>query len=73
MCWLNVDASKISQVVKGEMLAKATYQRSAEGPVVIGETGADGKYIEIENTGRKVSPHTASHSDSLLRQATDTR
>jgi len=43
----------VSQVVKGEMSAKTTYQRSAKGPVSIAECGADGKFIVIENTGRK--------------------
>jgi len=43
----------MSQVVKGEMSAKTTYQRSAKGPVSISECAADGKYITLENTGRK--------------------
>lgn len=45
---------KMSQVVKGEMSAKTTYQRSAKGPVSISECSADGKFITMENTGRKV-------------------
>ena len=50
-----VDSSlKVSQVVKGEMSAKTTYQRSAKGPVSVNECAADGKYIALENTGRKV-------------------
>jgi intermediate filament protein if len=44
---------RMSQVVKGEMSAKTTYQRSAKGPVSIAECSADGKYIALENTGRK--------------------
>ena len=36
------------------MSAKTTYQRSAKGPVTISECSADGKYIAIENTGRRV-------------------
>lgn len=44
---------KVSQVVKGEMSAKTTYQRSAKGPVSISECSADGKFITLENTGRK--------------------
>merc|ERR1719283_737653 len=44
---------KVSQVVKGEMSAKTTYQRSAKGPVSIMECSADGKYIALENTSRK--------------------
>jgi hypothetical protein len=47
-------ALKVSQVVKGEMSAKTTYQRSAKGPVSIAECSSDGKYICLENTGRKV-------------------
>jgi len=44
---------RVSQVVKGEMSAKTTYQRSAKGPVTISECSADGKYVAIENTGRR--------------------
>jgi intermediate filament protein if len=40
-------------MIKGEMSAKTTYQRSAKGPVSIPECAPDGKYITIENTGRK--------------------
>jgi len=43
-------------VMKGEMSAKTTYQRSAKGPVAIAECAADGKSITIENTGRKEEP-----------------
>jgi len=46
-------ALRVSQVVKGEMSAKTTYQRSAKGPVSIAECSADGKFIIVENTGRK--------------------
>lgn len=44
---------KVSQVVKGEMSAKTTYQRSAKGPVSISECDAGGKFIQLDNTGRK--------------------
>jgi intermediate filament protein if len=47
------DATKVSQITKGEMSAKTTYQRSAKGPVAIGEIAADGKFVQLENTGRK--------------------
>jgi len=47
-----LDASR--NVLKGDMSAKTTYQRSARGPVAIAECSADGKSITIENTGRKV-------------------
>jgi len=46
--------SRGSHLMKGEMSAKTTYQRSAKGPVSIAECSADGKFIVIENTGRKV-------------------
>jgi intermediate filament protein if len=35
------------------MSAKTTYQRSAKGPVSIAECSADGKFVVLENTGRK--------------------
>jgi len=44
---------RVSQVLKGEMSAKTTYQRSAKGPISISECAADGKFIALENTGRK--------------------
>jgi len=44
--------TRVSQVMKGEMSAKTTYQRSAKGPISISETAADGKFIALENTGR---------------------
>jgi len=45
--------TRVSQVMKGEMSAKTTYQRSAKGPISISEVSADGKFISLENTGRK--------------------
>ncbi|CAH1785440.1 unnamed protein product [Owenia fusiformis] len=50
------DDMKVSQVVKGEMSAKTTYQRSAKGPVSISECSPDGKYVALENTGKKDEP-----------------
>lgn len=44
---------KVNQVVKGEMSAKTTYQKSAKGPVAVAECSADGKFIVLDNTGRK--------------------
>ncbi|ESN91852.1 hypothetical protein HELRODRAFT_90252, partial [Helobdella robusta] len=44
---------RMSQLIKGEMSAKTTYQRSAKGPISIAECATDGKFITIENTGRK--------------------
>jgi len=43
----------VSQSVRGNITAKTTYQRSAKGPVTIGECAADGSYISLENTSRK--------------------
>jgi len=51
--WLD-STMRVSQVVKGEMSAKTTYQKSAKGPVSISECSPDGKYIMLENSGRKV-------------------
>jgi intermediate filament protein if len=47
------EAALSAAPVKGEMSAKTTYQKSAKGPVSIPECGSDGKYISLENTGRK--------------------
>jgi len=46
-------AFRPSQVIKGEMSAKTTYQKSAKGPVAIPECSTDGKFVMLENTGRK--------------------
>jgi len=43
----------VSQSVRGNITAKTTYQRSAKGPVNIGECAADGSYISLENTSRR--------------------
>jgi len=42
----------VSQTLRGNITAKTTYQRSAKGPVNIGECSPD--FITVENTGRKV-------------------
>jgi len=41
------------RVQKGEISAKTTYQKSAKGPVSITECSNDGKYVALENTGRR--------------------
>ncbi|ESO03062.1 hypothetical protein HELRODRAFT_173940 [Helobdella robusta] len=46
-------ALNVNQVVKGDMLARTTYQRSAKGPIAIAESSPDGTYICLENTGRR--------------------
>lgn len=47
------DNVKVSQTTKGEMSAKTTFQRSAKGPIAIAEISAEGKFLVLENTGRK--------------------
>jgi len=47
------DTVSVKQVVRGEMSAKTTHQRSAKGPTAIGDCAVDGKFITLENTGRK--------------------
>lgn len=46
-------ASDLGGAFKGEMSARTTYQRSAKGPITIVECSADGKFLTLENTGRK--------------------
>jgi len=41
------------RLVKGETATRTSFQRSAKGNVSISETAPDGKYIILENTGRK--------------------
>jgi intermediate filament protein if len=47
------DSTKVSQTTKGEMSAKTTFQRSAKGPIAIAEVSGEGKFLVLENTGRK--------------------
>jgi intermediate filament protein if len=47
------DTTSVKQVVRGEMTAKTTHQRSAKGPTAIGDCSPDGKFVTLENTGRK--------------------
>ena len=61
---------RTTQVIKGEMSAKTTYQRSAKGPVSISECSADGTYVALENTGRKVSQLT--HCSRCMHYAATT-
>jgi intermediate filament protein if len=46
----------VSQAVRGNITAKTTYQRSAKGPVNVGDCSADGNFITLENTSRKDEP-----------------
>lgn len=43
----------VSQSVRGNITAKTTYQRSAKGPVNVGDCAPDGSFITLENTSRK--------------------
>jgi len=43
----------VSQSVRGNITAKTTFQRSAKGPVTIGECDQAGAFITLENTSRK--------------------
>jgi len=43
----------MGSLAKGEMSARTTYQRSAKGSITISDCPPDGKFIRIENTGRK--------------------
>jgi len=52
----------LGSLAKGEMQARTTYQRSAKGPITISDCPPDGKFVRIENTGRKVSAHSATES-----------
>nr|CAA58705.1 intermediate filament protein [Lumbricus terrestris] len=47
------NSMRVSQIMKGEMSVKTTYQKSAKGPVAIYECSQDGKTVALENTGRK--------------------
>jgi len=40
-------------VMKGEMSAKTTYQRSAKGPITVSQVDPSGNFVEVENTSRK--------------------
>jgi len=43
----------VSQAVRGNITAKTTYQRSAKGPVNVGDCSPEGTFITLENTSRK--------------------
>jgi len=47
------DYATVRTVVKGEVQAKITNQRSAKGATAVGDCSVDGKFVTIENTGRK--------------------
>lgn len=41
-------------ILKGEISAKTTFSRSAKGPLQVSECSSDGKFVVVENTGKKV-------------------
>lgn len=45
---------RVSSTARGDMSARTTFHRSTKGPLSITDCSADGKFIIIENTGRKV-------------------
>jgi len=47
------DTSTVVSKVSGTMSAKTTTQKSAKGPAVIAECPPDGKWVTLENQGRK--------------------
>jgi len=48
----------VGSAARGEMSAKTTYQRAAKGSIAVSECPPDGKFIRLENTGRKVATNT---------------
>lgn len=46
------------RMMKGEISAKTTEQKSARGPVAISQCSRDGKYVALENSGRRVDFQT---------------
>ena len=38
------------KMMRGEVSAKTTYQRTSTGPIAISEVDTEGKYITLENT-----------------------
>jgi hypothetical protein len=46
------------KTMMGEMSAKTTFKRSAKGPVQISLCAPDGSYLQLHNTGSKVTNST---------------
>ena len=51
----NPNFSLSATSVVGQMSAKTTYHKSALGPISISNCTPDGKLVELENTGTRVS------------------
>ncbi|XP_046565570.1 70 kDa neurofilament protein-like [Haliotis rubra] len=50
------DASQVSmKMMRGEVSAKTTYQRTSTGPVVVASVDPEGKFIVLENTSSGTS------------------
>lgn len=47
------ETATLRTTVRGEMSAKTTHSRSAKGPTSIGDCSPEGKFVTLENTGRK--------------------
>lgn len=59
-------ALKVSQVIKGEMSAKTTSRKSFKGLVAVSESAPDGKFILLENVGRRVTIDVQTYSINLI-------
>ena len=44
------DSHSSMKMMRGEVSAKTTYQKSSTGPVSIADVSPEGKYITLENT-----------------------
>jgi len=46
---------RVSKTTRDQIMANTTFQMSAKGPVAFTEISAEGKFIALDNTGRKVN------------------
>ena len=44
------DSQMSMKMMRGEVSAKTTYQRTSTGPIAISEVSPEGKFIMLENT-----------------------
>ncbi|CAG5130747.1 unnamed protein product [Candidula unifasciata] len=59
------------KVMRGEVSAKTTYQRTANGPVSIAEANPEGKYIMLENNSNGGIRKDVDLSGFRLRRVVD--
>lgn len=45
-----IDSSVSMKMMRGEVSAKTTYQRTSTGPIAISEVCPEGKFLTLENT-----------------------